>query len=119
MTTLETRRHTIETWARAWSEPNERKRLDLLAQAASTECTYIDPNTQLSGHEAISEYMAGFQESAPGARFVTVEFRTHHDRCVVRWNMVDASGTVLSPGVSAGQLGTDGRLVQMVGFFDS
>lgn len=114
-----TRRATIETWASAWSEPNEAKRLDLLKQAAAPGCAYLDPNTELTGLTAISGCMAGFQETAPGARFVTTGFQTHHDRCIVQWNMVDRDGNALSSGVSAGAFDTHGRLLQMVGFFEA
>lgn len=119
MNTTETRRATIEIWASAWSEPDAQRRLDLLTQAAAPSCTYMDPNTELSGLAAISGYMAGFQESAPGARFVTTVFRTHHDRCSLQWNMVDRQGKIVSPGVSAGIFDGHGRLLQMVGFFDA
>lgn len=119
MSIIETRRTTIETWAMAWSEPDEKQRLDLLGLAAAPACTYMDPNTELKGHAAISDYMAGFQATAPGARFVTTEFRTHHDFCCLHWNMVGGDGKVLSPGVSAGMFDAQGRLLQMVGFFDA
>lgn len=119
MDIVETRRATIETWASAWCEPDEQRRLALLGEAAAATCAYMDPNTELAGHAAISAYMAGFQESAQGARFVTTAFRTHHDRCSVQWNMVDREGKVLSPGVSAGVFDAQGRLAQMTGFFDA
>jgi SnoaL-like domain len=113
------RRNIIETWASAWSETDEKRRLVLLKDAAAPSCAYMDPNTELVGHAAISIYMAGFQESAPGARFVNTDFKTHHDRCIVQWNLVARDGKVLSPGVSAGAFDAQGRLQQMVGFFDA
>jgi hypothetical protein len=75
MNIAETRHTVVETWGSAWSEPDEKRRLELLGRAAAPTCTYMDPNTELTGHVAISGYMAGFQESAPGARFVTTGFR--------------------------------------------
>lgn len=117
MNTTSTRRAIIETWAQAWSESDEARRIELLRQAATPDCAYTDPNVDLAGHTAISTYMAGFQESAPGARFVTTAFKSHHDHCLVQWNMVGADNTILSPGVSAGTFDSEGRLLQMVGFF--
>lgn len=119
MDTATSRRAVIETWAQAWSEPDENRRLDLLQQAAAPTCAYTDPNVEIAGHAPISAYMAGFQESAPGARFVTTAFKSHHDHCIVQWNLVGRDDTVLSPGVSAGTFDAQGRLVQMVGFFDA
>lgn len=118
MDTTTTRRATLETWAIAWSEPDEARRLDLLRQAAAPSCAYTDPNAEIEGHASISAYMAGFQQSAPGARFVNTAFMTHHDRCIVQWNMIDRDDKVLSPGVSAGTFDAQGRLAQMVGFFE-
>lgn len=119
MDIAKTRRSTVETWASAWSEPDETRRLDLLGRAAAQTCAYCDPNTEVSGHADISGYMRGFQDSVPGARFVTTGFWTHHDRCIVQWNMVDREGNVLSPGVSAGVFDAQERLAQMTGFFDA
>jgi hypothetical protein len=119
MDTTSARRATIENWAQAWSEPDGAHRLGLLQQAAAPSCTYADPNVEIEGHASISAYMAGFQQSAPGARFVNTAFQTHHDRCIVQWNMVDHDNKVLSPGVSAGNFDAMGRLVQMVGFFET
>ena len=119
MHTTNSRRATIETWAQAWSEPDEARRLGLLRQAAAPSCAYADPHAEIEGHASISTYMAGFQQSAPGARFVNTAFMTHHDRCIVQWNMVDRDDKVLSPGVSAGTFDAQGRLAQMVGFFQA
>lgn len=115
--TVDMRRATIETWTTAWSEPDEQRRLGLLGQAVAPICTYTDPHTDLVGYAAISGYMGGFQESAPGARFVMTGFSAHHNRCLLQWNMVDRDGQVLSPGASAGVFDEHGRLVQMTGFF--
>lgn len=119
MDATNTRRANVETCAQAWSEPDEALRLGLLRQAASPSCAYADPNAELEGHASISAYMAGFQQSAPGARLVNTAFMTHHDRCILQWNMVDRNDKVLSPGVSAGTFDEQGRLAQMVGSFEA
>jgi hypothetical protein len=117
LSTATTRHPILDIWASAWSEPDSAKRRELLAQAAQPNCAYIDPHTNIVGHASISEYMQGFQASAPGARFVNKSFKTHHDRCVLEWDMVDREGNVLSSGISAGMFSAQGRLLQMIGFF--
>lgn len=62
--------------------------------------------------------MAELQVNIPGVRFVTTEFKTHHDRSLTHWNMEDGNGNVLGIGASHFVHGTDGRLMQMTGFFD-
>lgn len=48
--------------------------------------------------------------------YATTEFSEHHDAALVRWDMVDADGTAVSPGASFGTFGEDGRLTSMTGF---
>lgn len=62
--------------------------------------------------------MAELQVNIPGVRFVTTEFKTHHDRSLTHWNMEDGNGNVLGIGASHFVHDTDGRLMQMTGFFD-
>jgi len=119
LTPAEHRRLIVDTWSAAWSEPDENRRRDDLRRTASAACVYTDPHVALAGHEAISAYMGQFQGSAPGARFVNTGFATHHDHCLLQWDMVDGAGKVISHGASAGVFDADDRLAQMTGFFDS
>jgi len=110
---------TWETYTRSWSETETSKRLRLFEQCLSPDCVYTDPIIQAAGYGQLSGYMSELQKNVPGVKFVTTDFKYHHDRSLTHWNMVDGSGNVLSQGASYGMYGVDGRLVQMTGFFES
>ena len=69
-----------------------------------------------AGYAELSAYMAEFQKTVPGGKFMTSAFEHHHDRCLVHWDLVGADGAIAAKGASCGRYGADGRLVQMVGF---
>ena len=109
---------TWETYTRSWSETNTSKRLQLFEECLSPDCVYTDPLTQTTGYAQLSGYMSELQKNVPGVKFVTTDFKSHHDRSLTHWNMVDGNGNVLSQGASYGMYSADGRLLQMTGFFE-
>lgn len=110
---------TWETYTRSWSETNTSKRLQLFEECLSPDCVYTDPLTQTTGYAQLFGYMSELQKNVPGVKFVTTDFKSHHDRSLTHWNMVDGNGNVLSQGASYGMYSADGRLLQMTGFFES
>lgn len=113
----EQHRTTWDTYGHAWAQPDPAERAALLETCLSSDCIYSDPGIQTTGHAQLSDYMAGVQHDVPGLRFVITEFASHHDRSLAHWSMVDGEGTELTPGVSYGWYGDDGKLLQMTGFF--
>lgn len=110
---------TWETYTRSWSETNTSKRLQLFEECLSPDCVYTDPLTQTTGYAQLFGYMSELQKNVPGVKFVTTDFKSHHDRSLTHWSMVDDNGNVLSQGASYGMYSADGRLLQMTGFFES
>jgi SnoaL-like domain len=100
----------------AWSEPDTAKRMQLLEKSVHPDCLYTDPNIQTTNHAQLSAYMQEFLSNAPGCKFVTTKFESHHDRSLVHYDMVDRKGVVQLKGASYGMCRADGRLMQMVGF---
>ncbi len=107
-----------ETYTQSWSETDVSKRLQLFEQSLNPECVYTDPLTQTTGYGPLSGYMAELHKSVPSVKFITTDFKSHHDRSLTHWNMVGGNGNILSQGASYGLYGTDGRLLQMTGFFE-
>ncbi len=112
-------KNTWDNYTKSWSEIDAPKRLKLFEQCLSPDCVYTDPIIQATGYEQLSGYMSELQKNVPGVRFITTDFKNHHDRSLTHWNMVDSNGNVLSQEASYGLYGTDGRLMQMTGFFES
>lgn len=111
-------KNTWETYTKSWSVPDTSKRLQLFEQCLSPDCVYTDPITQATGYGQLSGYMSELHKNVPGVAFVTTDFKSHHDRSLTHWSMVDAKGKILSQGASYGMYGADGRLTQMTGFFE-
>lgn len=107
-----------ETYTQSWSEIDASKRLQLFEQSLNPDCVYTDPLIQTTGYDQLSGYMAELHKNVPGVRFVTTDFKSHHDHSLTHWNMVDGNGNILSQGASYGLYGADGRLLQMTGFFE-
>ena len=111
-------RNIWETYTKSWSVADASRRLQLFEQCLNPNCVYTDPVTQATGYGPLSGYMSELHKNVPGVGFVTTDFKSHHDRSLTHWNMVDGKGNILSQGVSYGMYGTDGRLTQMTGFFE-
>jgi len=105
-------------YARIWSsEPAVRT--SELEVCLADDCTYCDVNGLLSGRDALSNYMGGFQQTVKGGRFEILFVIHHHDRMLAEWRLLGADGAVLQTGRSFANAAPDGRLLNISGFFDS
>ena len=111
-------KNTWDTYTKSWSERDTSKRLQLFEQCLNPDCVYTDPLAQATGYVQLSGYMSELQKNIPGVKFVTTDFKSHHDRSLTHWNMTDGKGNILAQGASYGMYGDDGRLQQMTGFFE-
>ena len=111
-------KNTWDTYTKSWSEQDTSKRLQLFEQCLNPDCVYTDPLAQATGYAQLSGYMSELQKNIPGVKFVTTDFKSHHDRSLTHWNMTDGKGNIFAQGASYGMYGDDGRLQQMTGFFE-
>ena len=102
----------------AWNEPDDTARHDLLEQCWSNSGVYLDPNVSLAGRDALARKIGEVLASRPGAR---LEFMSgidvHHNVVRFLWRLVRADGTSGDTSIDFGEVGPDGRLVKIVGFF--
>jgi hypothetical protein len=107
-----------QRYARIWSSEPAVRTTELQACLAD-DCTYCDVNGLLSGREALSSYMGGFQQSVTGGKFEILSVIHHHDRMLAEWRLLGPDGTVLQTGRSFANAAPDGRLLNISGFFDA
>ena len=102
----------------AWNEPDDTARRALLEQCWSDGGVYLDPNVSLAGRDALAAKIGEVLASRPGAR---LEFMSgidvHHNVVRFLWRLVRADGTCGDTSIDFGEVGPDGRLVKIVGFF--
>ncbi|WOH64943.1 nuclear transport factor 2 family protein [Bradyrhizobium sp. BWA-3-5] len=109
---------TVTQYMAAWNEVDDTARRALLAQCWSEEGVYLDPNVSLAGRDALATKIGEVMASRPRAR---LEFMSgidiHHNMVRFLWRLVRADGTSGDTSIDFGEVGPDGRLVRIVGFF--
>jgi hypothetical protein len=109
---------TIDHWFVALNETDPVHRSAHIERAWSADGRWVDPPFEGQGHATLAEMIAGTQAQYPGTRFRrTTGVDVHHDALRYGWELVGDDGTVLVTGLDVGQLGPDGRLQRVSGFF--
>ena len=107
----------IQTYAAAWSEPDDEKRGKLLDAVWSAGATYTDPVAHAANKAELHTLIAGFLTENPGAQFtLNGPIDSHHHHIRFYWTMNLANGTTL-PGMDYGEVTPDGKLSKIIGFF--
>jgi hypothetical protein len=108
----------VNTYARAWSDPDPAVRRQLLSEVWGDGATYTDPTARVVGAEALAEHVDEVLAAFPGARVERSSgVDAHHDVARFAWRLVQADGTTLPEGLDLVQLTEDGRIASIVGFF--
>jgi hypothetical protein len=108
----------VDTYTRAWAEPDRASRRALLERCWAVDGVYCDPLGQVTGRDGLDEHITGFQAAQPGARFEVVSGIDEHDGYLrFAWQMRAADGSVALVGTDFGELDGDGVLRRIIGFF--
>ena len=109
---------TVDTWLGAWTEPDEQRRMDLIAQVWADDGQLIDPPMAATGHTELSTITAALQGQFPGHTFRrTTGIDVHHDLCRYGWELVAPDGSITLAGMDVAELTADNRLQRVAGFF--
>ncbi|HLZ62239.1 MAG TPA: hypothetical protein VKR06_35280 [Ktedonosporobacter sp.] len=115
MATLE---KVLLAYVAAWSETDEEKRRALLEMCWADLGIYSDPSAEIPGREALVQHIGRSLRHFVGHRILlTSGVEEHHNRIRFTWAMVDPNGRSVIEGIDFGELGADGRLVRITGFF--
>src|SRR5258708_16118784 len=105
-----------QRYAAIWSLP-ESTRMPELEACVADDVIYRDPNSEIQGRHALSDYMGGFRGSIPGGRFQITSVLSHHGRMLAHWTLLGADGAALQAGASFALATEDGPLHSISGFF--
>jgi hypothetical protein len=108
----------IDAYLEAYAEEDIERRTKLIEQAWSPEGRLVDPPLEGQGHAGISEQATVVNTHYAGHRFRrTTGIDAHHEFVRFGWELVAPDGAVAVGGTDVGELGPDGRLVRITGFF--
>jgi len=108
----------VDSYARAWLEPDPAARRALLEQCWAVDGHYCDPLGHATGRDALADHIGGFQAAQPGARLEVVSGVDQHDGYLrFAWQLRAADGSVALEGTDFGELDGDGVLRRIIGFF--
>jgi len=111
-------REVVTQYMVAWNEPDAAARQALLERCWSDEGVYLDPRAFLTGRDELTHHIAAIQTSRPGARLeFTSGIDVHHNVVRFLWRLVRADGSCGDVSIDFGEVGSDGRLVKIIGFF--
>ncbi|MRX63689.1 nuclear transport factor 2 family protein [Maribacter luteus] len=104
-------------WCESWTITNNTEREQELQKFIAEDFKYTDPLQAVNGRAQISDYIGQFQEQFPGTTFVPTKILSHHDRYLIKWDMLNEKNEVVDDGTSFA-LVEDNRLKDITGFFD-
>ncbi len=121
---VKTVEEAITVYGSSWNEKDETKRLCALERSVSPNLVYVDPTVDTTSARALSTAIAQFQTAAPGASIVPIsgldtrpgelrfawDFRNKDPKTQVEQSVI--------LGVDYVELGEDGRITQIRGFWD-
>ena len=108
----------VTAYGAAWNETDEAARRKLLDDGWADDAVYCDPTATINGRDALVAHIAGFHQQFPGARIDQASGVDEHDGWLrFAWRMVGPDGATIMDGFDVGELGTDGRLRRIIGFF--
>lgn len=111
---------SLENYFAAWAEADGTKRASLLESAWSDDGVYIDPTAHVAGRDALVEHIGSFRGNEQFKGFTidqVTEIDVHHNSFRFGWEMRNAAGMTVSPGIDYGEFDDEGRITKIVGFF--
>ena len=107
----------VTTYGDAWNEPDEAARRELLTKSWADAGTYSDPTGSADGRDALLAHIGGFRAMMPGHTIDMISgLDTRANVFRFAWVMRNGTEEVLE-GMDYGELGPDGRITKIVGFF--
>jgi hypothetical protein len=110
----------VESYLDTWNETDPEARRSAVATVWAEDARYVDPLASVSGHDQISDLIAGVQAQVPGHVFRVLDrVDAHHNVIRFAWELVPASGgESLAIGFDVAVTEDDGRIRNVFGFLD-
>lgn len=108
----------VEKYLATWNA-DQSEREDLLTDHWSPDVTYVDPQAEVSGHEALKKLIEAVRAQSPDFVFSQLsEADAHHRQVRFSWGLGPAGKNPVAFGVDVVFLDEDGRIQDVRGFLD-
>jgi hypothetical protein len=108
----------IDTYCAAWSDPDPKRRREILESVWTAGATYTDPTVHAAGIDALLAHIGTVAARRPGAKVIRASrVDAHHGVARFAWRVVQADGTMLPEGLDVAEITPDRRISRIVGFF--
>jgi hypothetical protein len=103
----------------AWNTVDAEERDRLLERAVSDDVSFADPMKHLVGRAALSAHIGEVRSQYPEVLFAPDGELDQHNHFLRQAWIARIDGETLLRGVDIDDVGPDGRLTRIIGFFDT
>jgi len=108
----------LQAFVAAWLAPNAAERRRQLSSCWSDDGTFLAPNAESRGQDALVQAMSSMTVSWPiNARIGTSEISEHHGWFQYTWKVVGGNDQIHGQGLHLAELDDAGRLRRVVAFY--
>jgi len=108
----------LASYLAAWNTVDADERDTLLERIVSDDVYFADPMKQLVGRAALSTHIADVRSQYPDVLFAPDGELDQHNYFLRQGWVAKIDGEVLLRGVDIDDVGPDGRLTRIIGFFE-
>jgi hypothetical protein len=115
---MRTPTHVANDYIALWNEPDQSRRLTMLADTWTKEATYVDPLMRGKGHSEISALVGTVHDRFPGFVFSLIGSADGHgDHVRFSWSLGPADGDAVIKGTDFAKVSGD-HIATVTGFLD-
>ena len=119
MIDTDTTKTTVSNYFAMWNEPDPTRRRTLIEKTYAADGRNIDPAADVQGWDQLEQFVSGLLETVPEHTVaICSAIDGHNDRIRFSWAITSPEGEVVLTGIDCVRLANDGRIAELVGFFD-
>lgn len=108
----------VDAYFEMWQTTDADRRADLVATTFTDDGRHVDQHADASGHAGLAEMIAGVHAGFPGFQMArTSGIDRFGDQLRFAWELDGADGTPIVAGIDVAEVGPDGRLQRVTGFW--
>jgi hypothetical protein len=108
----------IASYFDLWRTTDPAERATLVAAVFTEDGRHVDQHADATGHDALTEMMAGVHAGFPGFRIArTTGIDRFGDQLRFAWELTSADGAPIVAGLDVAEIAADGRLQRVTGFW--